>query len=69
MSIESRHLFGGGRGICWDAWGFVAVCDECGAELPVSETWEDARSAMRKAGWKTTKDEHGDWVNTCPDCQ
>jgi hypothetical protein len=47
---------------------FVPTCDICGKTLPPVETFEDARAAMRKAGWTTFK--VGDnWENLCVVCQ
>lgn len=50
--------------------GFITpVCDCCETRLPAEENFWDAVAAKRKAGWKSRKDESGDWVDLCPECQ
>lgn len=68
MSIESRHTYGSRPGMCWDGRVSIPTCDGCGKELPACGDFNEARVAMKEAGWKTEK-ESGHWVNYCPDCQ
>ena len=49
--------------------GYVPVCDICGDELPHEMDWEDARLAMKEAGWKAVKVGGGIWENWCDKCQ
>ena len=52
-------------------WGkYVPVCDGCGCVLDDTEhdTFDEARIALKEAGWSTGKDGSGEWVNFCPDC-
>lgn len=67
MSIDDRHIYGSGKGMCWDGWASVPVCDGCGVELPGCDGFDEARAAMKEAGWKTAK-VRGEWVNYCPEC-
>lgn len=46
---------------------YVPVCDMCGETLPECDTHNEARTAMRKAGWLTER--NGDaWENYCDIC-
>lgn len=47
----------------------IPVCDYCMENLPPEDDFDDAVQAMKAAGWKTKKDEDGEWVNICTDCQ
>ena len=46
---------------------YTPTCDICGDTLPLEYEYEDAVSAIKKAGWVTLK-VNGDWENYCPDC-
>ena len=46
----------------------VVACDLCGEELlELLTTHKEAAGALREAGWKTSKTDHG-WENLCPAC-
>ncbi len=56
MSIERR-------GSC-----YVPVCDYCGDELPEEYDFYDAVGAKKAAGWRSHKDQHGEWQDACAEC-
>lgn len=56
MSIERR-------GPC-----YIPVCDCCGEELPEEYDFYDAVNAKKAAGWRSHKDLHGEWQDTCAEC-
>ena len=46
------------------------ICDECGEpHSEPFETFDDAKRGAPALGWETKRDEYGDWVNICPECQ
>lgn len=47
----------------------VFECDDCGTELDTqTRDFDEARTALREADWRTSKD--GDkWVHHCPECK
>lgn len=45
---------------------FVPTCDCCEKTLPPQDTFEDAKDAMKEAGWKYYLREG---TNLCEDCQ
>jgi hypothetical protein len=49
---------------------FVAVC-ECGEEIAgwCEEGFRAFILNIKDAGWKISKNENGEWVHTCPECQ
>ena len=47
---------------------FTPVCDGCGDMLGDKTDFYDAVNAKKDAGWKSHQ-EHGEWVDLCPDCQ
>lgn len=56
MSIEKFEQF------------FTPTCDICGKELEAEFDFYDAVDAKKKAGWKSRKDKHGDWIDVCDKC-
>jgi hypothetical protein len=48
---------------------FTPTCDICGEELPEEFDFYDAVDAKKRAGWKSQKDENGEWEDVCPACQ
>jgi len=57
MSIDRRYEY------------YTPVCDFCEARLPSGLSFQEAVEIKKRAGWRTRKDEYGDWVDMCPDCQ
>lgn len=47
---------------------FIPTCDICGEELTEEDTFEEAVSAIKKAGWQIKK-EDGAFVSFCPSCR
>ena len=47
---------------------YTPICDCCEKELPAEESFQDAVDAKRRAGWKSRKDDRGQWEDICPDC-
>ncbi len=47
---------------------YTPVCDCCEKELPAEESFMEAVEAKRRAGWKTSRDTDGEWVDLCPEC-
>ena len=48
---------------------YTAVCDICDTELSPLSDFQLAVESRKKAGWKSHKDENGEWADYCPDCQ
>lgn len=48
--------------------GFVPICDMCGDALATEYDFYDAVDAKKAAGWRSVKDDYGDWQDVCPDC-
>lgn len=46
---------------------YTPMCDNCEDTLPGELSHNDAREAMKNAGWHTEKS-GGDWTNYCPEC-
>ena len=44
------------------------VCDICGNKLHYENDFYDAVSAKKNAGWKSQKDESGEWQDVCSEC-
>jgi len=53
-----------------EGFGYVVHCDICEEELylPDAEIIDEVLEEMRIEGWKSRKDEKGEWVNICPAC-
>ena len=49
--------------------GYIATCDLCGETLPIEPDYRDAVQAKKDAGWKSVKDEDGEWCDMCLGCQ
>lgn len=47
---------------------YVPTCDICGEVLPGKDSFDEARHAIKEAGWITTM-MGSTWVNYCPTCQ
>lgn len=47
---------------------YTPVCDYCGDELPPEYDFYDAVEAKKAAGWKSIKDDCGEWSDACPEC-
>lgn len=47
---------------------YTPVCDYCGDSLPAEFDFYDAVNAKKAAGWKSIKDNYGDWTDACPEC-
>lgn len=49
--------------------GFDMDCDECGESQFFDRTYfADFIAEAKAAGWKTYKDDGGEWANLCPKC-
>jgi Fe-S-cluster containining protein len=49
---------------------YVLICDNC--ETAAEErfdSFEEAAEWRKANGWKVQKDQYGNWINTCPECQ
>ena len=46
---------------------YAITCDNCETMLPHEDSWEDARDALKDAGWWSYR-EGGEWHNLCPEC-
>lgn len=46
----------------------LVLCDNCEELLGIYEDFDEAKEAIRKAGWTTRRDNHL-WVNLCKECQ
>jgi hypothetical protein len=52
--------------------GFDIECDTCGKTQYLDFDWESFREAVAEAkenGWRSYKDEDGEWRHKCPECQ
>ena len=47
---------------------YIPICDGCWDTLPPENTHNDARHAIKEAGW-STKNTDGEWLNLCPQCE
>lgn len=47
---------------------YFAICDICGEDLGPFDSFYDAVDAKKSAGWRSHKDEHGEWIDRCPAC-
>ena len=49
---------------------YILVCDVCGEDArEIFDEFYDAVAYKRWEGWKSRKDEDGEWLDVCPDCQ
>lgn len=48
---------------------YTAVCDNCGEEMSGFDDFYDAVDGKKAAGWRSKKDERGEWIDLCPACQ
>lgn len=48
---------------------FVPTCDYCGEELEGDMFFDEAVAQKKAAGWKSYKDDEGEWTDMCPHCQ
>jgi len=48
---------------------FTPTCDICGEELPSEYDFYDAVQAKKDEGWKSRKNEYGEWEDVCRTCQ
>lgn len=48
---------------------YTPTCDICGETLPPEGTWQDARNAIRDAGWTIQKGGDGHYEHICPECE
>ena len=50
---------------------FYLVCDRCGTveEGPVFDCFMDAVYGKKELGFKSRKDEYGEWEDLCKDCK
>ena len=46
----------------------VPTCNLCGDKLPPEDSFEEAKIAMKEAGWSAEKIDE-DWANYCLDCK
>mgnify|MGYP006873208190 CR=1 FL=1 len=46
---------------------FIPYCDECEEQLPETDSFDDAVSELKKAGWLFSKI-GGKWIHKCPKC-
>lgn len=44
------------------------ICDICSEVLPAQNSFDQAKEAMKRAGWKTTI-EDGEYIHICPECK
>ena len=58
MSIEQRTYY-----------SYFCVCDFCETEISGGNSFRDAVTAKKNAGWKSKKEPSGEWVDLCPDCK
>lgn len=58
MSIDRRTRY---------SW--FCVCDCCGTEISGGTCFQDSVAARKKEGWRSIKDDAGEWMDLCPDCQ
>lgn len=58
MSIDRRTRY---------SW--FCVCDCCEAEISGGTSFQDAVAARKKEGWRSIRDESGEWMDLCLDCQ
>jgi hypothetical protein len=61
VAIERKYIRG-------DGVYFAPTCDLCGDALPDEISYEDACNVMKKARWRSRKDDFNDWQNVCTDC-
>lgn len=48
---------------------YTLSCDVCGDEAPQSfDDFYEVVEYKKENGWKSQKDEHGNWEDVCPDC-
>lgn len=53
----------------FDESTFSVECDDCGESEEIDGQFDDCVDFMRENGWKSFKDEDGDWVNLCNVCK
>ena len=46
---------------------FKLVCDIC-SEYVTEPSFDDAVAAKKIHGWRSRRDESGEWYDMCPDC-
>lgn len=46
---------------------FIPYCDECEAQLPETNSFEDAIAELKEAGWHFSKI-GSEWIHKCPKC-
>ncbi|NCB52443.1 MAG: hypothetical protein EOM54_11290 [Clostridia bacterium] len=51
------------RGMC------IPTCDICGEMLQPEDSFPAAVQARREAGWKSSKNDDGDWEDACAVCR
>lgn len=61
MSVE-KYLVDG-------RYVYIPICDICGDELFGQDEFGNAVERKKLNGWKSRKDENGDWIDICPECQ
>lgn len=44
------------------------VCDSCGEDREVAGRWRDVWQDLKEDGWRSFKDDDGEWRHKCPDC-
>jgi len=55
------------EGTPWN--GYTLTCDHCEEEEELDDSdFQEVVDWARDNGWKTFRDESGNWVNHCPDC-
>lgn len=52
----------------------IPTCDWCGMQLNYSDgepfdDFDEAVRFMKANGWSSSKNEHDEWENYCPECQ
>ena len=63
MSIECDKSFFDDDVLC-----YTPVCDYCGDVLTMKFDFMDAVRAKKDAGWRSIRDQYGDWTDACPEC-
>ena len=44
-------------------------CDFCGEVKETFNAFDDAVDYKKSEGWRSVRDNHGNWSDKCPDCQ
>ena len=61
--MSTEKYYADGELVC------IPVCDICGDELLDKDEVESAVECKKRNGWKSRKDDNGEWIDVCPECQ